>query len=298
MYDLTNLKKIDEQKLGTKLIKDLGMIFKSSEQQNGEARARYAMIECIKCKQPFKSKIFTSNITKTSITCKLCKLKPLFQNEFKMPIIKDLGMINSKASKNKYRAATFKCNSCKNNFDNKITQAKNNKDGLCYPCNYTKNNPNASEYGTRLYNIWRSMLARGSGSIKAFDRSYNSKHITVCNIWTTNFKAFKQWALENNYNDLLTIDRINNNDIYKPNNCRWTNGYVQSQNTRKLQSRNTSGYRGVSYIKKTKKYRAQIHSFGKRIALGVYQDKEDAALAYDEYVLYNCTNHTTNFIYD
>ena len=297
MYDISKLKPINESKINTKLIKDLGMTFKRQEQINGEKINRYAILECIKCKEHFKSQI-SMQPQNTIVVCKNCKLKPLSDYKFNMNVVKDLKLINLNNSKLKIRAATFECNQCKSEFDNTITKALANTDGLCYSCNHTKNNPDFSEYGTRLYNIWRSMLARGSGSIKSYDYSYNLKDITVCNIWKDDFKSFKIWSLENGYNILLTIDRINNDDIYKPSNCRWTNAYVQAQNTRKLRSNNTSGYRGVSWYKNKQKWRTSIHSFGKRISLGYFEDKIEAALAYDEYVLYNCTNHTTNFIYD
>lgn len=59
---------------------------------------------------------------------------------------------------------------------------------------------------------------------------YGEKGVKVCEEWQDNFQAFYDWAMVNGYNDTLTIDRINVNGDYTPDNCRWVTMKVQCNN--------------------------------------------------------------------
>lgn len=86
---------------------------------------------------------------------------------------------------------------------------------------------------TRLYRIWSGIKARTTCETNHAYERYGGKGITICEEWKNNFLKFEKWAYENGYNDNLTIDRINNEDGYKPDNCRWSDYYVQANNTSK-----------------------------------------------------------------
>lgn len=84
---------------------------------------------------------------------------------------------------------------------------------------------------TRLYNIWENMKQRCRNPNNRQYADYGGRGICVCDEWL-NFEVFYQWALSNGYNDSLSIDRIDNDKGYTPDNCRWTDATTQANNRR------------------------------------------------------------------
>lgn len=98
--------------------------------------------------------------------------------------------------------------------------------------------------GTRLYRIYAAMKRR---CYKTNDHDYylyGDRGIKICDEWLNDFGEFRKWAMENGYRDDLSIDRIDVNGNYCPENCRWADAKTQRANQR---PRKEWGRRPVMY---------------------------------------------------
>lgn len=106
---------------------------------------------------------------------------------------------------------------------------------------------------TRLHKEWGSMKARCGlygkwVSNPSAQKYYVDKGITVCAEWVDDFKAFAAWALSNGYTDTMTLDRIDSDKGYSPDNCRWISmaENLRARKDRKLDHERASQVRALA----------------------------------------------------
>jgi hypothetical protein len=113
----------------------------------------------------------------------------------------------------------------------------------------------------RLRSIKKDIKKRCYNKNSKRYKDYGGRGITICDEWLNNRIAFFLWSLKNGYADNLSIDRIDNDKGYSPDNCRWTNYDQQMQNSRKakLTPRQVLNIRKIyptlSYSQLAKKYK-------------------------------------------
>lgn len=118
----------------------------------------------------------------------------------------------------------------------------------------------------RIGNIFRGMKARCYNKNDKNYKHYGEKGIYICDEWMNNPKSFEKWSMENGYSDNLTIDRIDGNKNYCPENCRWVTLAENTINKPNTNMINVNGeiYTGRGWSRKLGLGENQINKYIKK----------------------------------
>lgn len=142
----------------------------------------------------------------------------------------------------------------------------------------SNNQPNPEQYhdgreSQPLYRKYLSMKGRCYTKTHPSYKNYGGKGVKVCDKWLDKENGFWQFVGDMGEQPRgHTLDRIDPNGDYTPDNCRWANDYLQSQNKRKMNNR--LGYHGIRV--KRGRYQPYYNHKGSLLSLGTYDSIEEA----------------------
>ena len=219
-------------------------------------------------------------------------MEELVEKDMKPRFIEDLGMrYPAENNKYKYRFGLYECQYCGGEFEC-VTNSVNT--GNTKSCGCLKREGHGLSRH-KLYDTWRQMVQRCTNPKHKNYGDYAERGITVCEEWL-DIKNFIAWAESTHPNEGgYTLDRIDNDKGYSPENCTWSDKTAQAINQRMKKS-NTSGYVGVMWHIRDKRWIVQIRISKKLINIGSFKDKIEAVLARDNYIIENGLPHKLSIL--
>ncbi len=205
-------------------------------------------------------------------------------------LIEDLGMrFATEKSTKKARYGLYECQYCDKEFEGSVYSVKRGQTKSC-GCLRGELHGLTSH---RFYKTWYNMIQRCTNHKDKRYKDYGARGITICGEWQ-DVKNFVDWA-EKTYPNIegYTLDRIDNDKGYSPENCRWADKSTQAINQR-IGKNNKSGYVGVVWYIRDKKWYATIKIAKKSIHIGSYDTPLEAAQARDLYIVENNLSHKLN----
>lgn len=144
-----------------------------------------------------------------------------------------------------------------------------------------------------FYHTWSNMCRRCNNPTNGNFKHYGARGIKVCDEWL-DIKNFIAWAELTHPNIRgVTLDRIDVNGNYEPNNCRWADATTQMINQR-VKKNNKSGYIGVSWRKDRNKWTVRLRTKRRYECLGHFDDLMEAVIFRDNYIIENKLPHKLN----
>lgn len=204
-------------------------------------------------------------------------------------LVKELGMkFPTELSKRRSRYGLYECQYCGKEFE---TRTYNVRNGHTMSCGCLVGRAGIHLfYKHKFYATWVNILARCLNTSHRDYAGYGGRGITVCEEWL-DVATFVAWAEATHPNiSGVSVDRIDNDKGYSPDNCRWADSTTQSINKR-IQKNNTSGILGINWKTRDEVWVAQLSIQNKKKHIGQFKNIEDAILARNEYILANNLPH-------
>ena len=179
----------------------------------------------------------------------------------------------------------FWCDHCKQEVEKRISVGLEAKSCGCYrnilisESNNFGDKHHSYTHGdtkNRLYKIYTNMKQRCSNINFKFYKDYGGRGIIVCPEWANDYTKFRDWSLNNGYQEGLEIDQIDNNGNYEPSNCRWVT-HKQNTRNRRTTKLNLEIANEIKTLYKTNKYTqrqlAKKYEVGQSIICSILNNK-------------------------
>ena len=180
----------------------------------------------------------------------------------------------------------FECQYCGKEFETQVSSIHRGSTKSC-GCLVGEKHGLATN---KFYHIWSGIIRRCTNTKNKDYKNYGARGITVCEEWL-DIRNFVAWCEATHPSiEGYSIDRIDNDKGYSPENCRWANRLVQATNQR-IKYTNITGVSGVVWDVTRGKWRAQIRVNYINKNLGRYLTIEEAVHARDNYIIENNLPH-------
>ena len=191
-------------------------------------------------------------------------------------------------SRQKATYGLFECQYCGKEFEC-ITNSVNTGHTKSCGCQRGKGFKHGLE-SNRFYSTWNGVIQRCNNPNSSGYYKYGARGITVCEEWL-DVKNFVAWAEATHPNiSGVSLDRIDNDGAYSPENCRWADKTTQAIN-QSISKNNTTGFVGISYKIRDGVWVASISVNNTRKHIGSFLTIEEAVLARDNYIIQNNLPH-------
>lgn len=178
----------------------------------------------------------------------------------------------------------FECQYCGKEFEALLSNVKRGRTKSC-GCFATH-----GLSSNKFYSTWLSMRGRCINPKDRGYKDYGARGITVCEEWL-NVSNFIAWCEMTHPNiEGYTLDRIDNDKGYSPDNCTWSDKTTQAINQR-MQKNNTSGFVGITWHTFSNRWMVRVNINRQRVNIGYFKTIEEAVQARDNYIIENNLPH-------